>query len=149
MQKKVGTGVVSCAVLDHLSQSDTKNAAEVINSASVLEISPKNPSSEEEEIVLEAEEEGSVPDLKNDSDNAASELYFERETSILDFEREAVYDVDSFEKKSTRAEKLLAPPPDFQKSLKALSPDLKKNFKTILNGDIVGIWPIKQNFLLK
>ena len=82
-------------------------------------------------------------------DSDASELYFERETSIPDFEREAVYDVDSFEKKSTRAEKLLVPPPDFQKSLKTLSPDLQKSFKTILNGDIVGIWPIKQGFLLK
>lgn len=88
-----------------------------------------------------------MPDTKSDPD--ASELYFERETSIPDFEREAVYDVDSFEKKSTRAEKLLAPPPDFQKSLKALSPELQKSFKTILNGDIVGIWPIKQGFLLK
>lgn len=78
-----------------------------------------------------------------------SELYFERETAVPDFEREAVYDVDSFEKKSTRAEKLLAPPPDFQKSLKTLSPDLQKKFKALLNGDIVGIWPIKQDFLLK
>ena len=78
-----------------------------------------------------------------------TELYFERETAVPDFEREAVYDVDSFEKKSTRAEKLLAPPPDFQKSLKTLSPDLQKKFKALLNGDIVGIWPIKQDFLLK
>lgn len=78
-----------------------------------------------------------------------SELYFERETAVPDFKREVVYDIDSFEKKSTRAEKLLAPPPDFQKSLKTLSPDLQKNFKVLLNGDIIGIWPIKQRFLLK
>ena len=89
-------------------------------------------------------------DLKETSEYSSnSELYFERETAVPDFEREVVYDVDSFGKKSTRSEKMLAPPPDFQKSLKALSPDLQKSFKTILNGDIVGIWPIKQEFLLK
>ncbi|GEM_PF-6486895 len=82
-------------------------------------------------------------------EDSASELYFERETAVPDFEREAVYDVDSFEKKSIRAEKLLAPPPDFQKSLSLLPPDLQKSFKTILNGDIIGIWPIKRDFLLK
>lgn len=130
-----------CAV----DSSPEKNLASPVESNQepkrFLEESPKEVHKEQlPEITLESE---------NGSDDIASDLYFERETSIPDFEREAVYDVDSFEKKSTRAEKLLAPPPDFQKSLKVLSPDLQKSFKTILNGDIIGIWPIKKDFLLK
>lgn len=85
---------------------------------------------------------------ENTLEDSISELYFERETTP-DFERETVYDVDSFEKKSGKAEKLLTPPPNFQKSLQSFSPDLREKFKEILNADIVGIWPIKQNFLLK
>lgn len=85
----------------------------------------------------------------NESDASTAELYFERESIVSDFERETVYDVDSFGKKSDKIEKLLAPPPNFQKVLQSLSPDLQKKFKEILNADVVGIWPIKQKFLLK
>lgn len=85
----------------------------------------------------------------NKSDASTAELYFERESIVSDFERETVYDVDSFGKKSDKIEKLLAPPPNFQKALQSLPPDLQKNFKEILNADVVGIWPIKQKFLLK
>lgn len=85
----------------------------------------------------------------NESDASTAELYFERENIVSDFERETVYDVDSFGKKSDKIEKLLAPPPNFQKALQSLPPDLQKKFKEILNADVVGIWPIKQKFLLK
>lgn len=97
----------------------------------------------------EEKEASEVEPQEDTPEDPIPELYFERETAMPDFEREAVYDVDSFGKKPTRVEKLLAPPPDFQKSLKALSPDLQEKFKAVLNGDIVGIWPIRHNFLLK
>lgn len=90
-------------------------------------------------------------ELKFQSEEAlekTSDLIFEKETSIPDFEREPVYDVDNFEKNSIKAEKLLTPPPDFQDALKQLSQHLQEEFKRTLNADIVGIWPIKSNILL-
>lgn len=78
----------------------------------------------------------------------ATDLVFEKETSIQDFEREPVYDVDNFEKKSIKVERMLTPPPDFQDALKRLPQCIQEEFKRTLNADIVGIWPIKSNILL-
>ena len=77
-----------------------------------------------------------------------SELVFEKETSIPDFEREPVYEVDNFEKNSIKVEKMLTPPPDFKNALKQLPQHIQEEFKQVLNADIVGIWPIKSNILL-
>lgn len=76
------------------------------------------------------------------------ELFFEKETSIPDFEREPVYELDRFEKSSLKVEKMLTPPPDFKAALSKLPESIQENFKRILNADIVGIWPIKNDVLL-
>lgn len=140
MQKKISSDAIDPHVFDRLHPAipETKDNAVV----------PSRPLENSHEDV-KRETPAVLPEFEAISENSASELYFERENTIPDFERETVYDIDSFEKKSTHTEKLLAPPPDFQESLKTLSPDLQKNFKAILNGDIVGMWPIKQTFLLK
>ena len=76
------------------------------------------------------------------------ELFFEKETSIPDIEREPVYELDRFEKSSLKVEKMLMPPPDFKAALSKLPESIQENFKRILNADIVGIWPIKNDVLL-
>ena len=77
------------------------------------------------------------------------ELFLEKDTSVADFALESVYDIDSFEQSTPKNKKHLAPPPDFQKALQTLPESLRKDFKEILHGDIIGIWPIKTNFVLK
>lgn len=148
MQKKSVPDVANFDAFERLSKARTATVqVGVVNPSKPLETASQTPSHQEVVADIVPVSEDSLEVAPEYTSN--SELYFERETTAPDFEREAVYDVDSFEKKTTRAEKLLAPPPDFQKSLKNLSPDLQKKFKTLLNGDIVGIWPIKQGFLLK
>ena len=147
-QKKDLPHVANFDVFDRLPQARTASIqAGVVKPSRSAEIASQAPS--HQEVVADAVPVAEDPSEVTSEYTSNAELYFERETAVPDFEREAVYDVDSFEKKSSRAEKLLAPPPDFQKSLKTLSPDLQKKFKDLLNGDIVGIWPIKQDFLLK
>ena len=78
------------------------------------------------------------------------ELIFEREKDIPEFEKEKVYELDRFDSDTTsNVEKLLAPPPNFQETLSKFPSNLKDAFKSILNAEIVGIWPVKQDILKK
>ena len=77
-----------------------------------------------------------------------SDLFFEKENSVPDFEREPIYDVDNFGKNSFKIEKMLMPPPDFKEALNKLPVQIQADFKRILNADIVGVWPIKGDILL-
>ena len=65
------------------------------------------------------------------------------------FEQEPTYDVDAFQKSDRTVEKLLTPPPNFKKALTQIPQPLKKAFKEILNGELVGIWPIGNDCLRK
>ena len=65
------------------------------------------------------------------------------------FEQEPTYDVDAFQKNDRTVEKLLTPPPDFKKALAQIPQPLKEAFKEILNGELVGVWPIGSDYLRK
>jgi len=65
------------------------------------------------------------------------------------FEQEPTYDVDAFQKNDRTVEKLLTPPPDFKKALTQIPQPLKEAFKEILNGELVGVWPIGSDCLRK
>ena len=65
------------------------------------------------------------------------------------FEQEPTYDVDAFQKNDKTVEKLLTPPPNFKKALAQIPQPLKEAFKEILNGELVGIWPIGSDCLRK
>jgi len=65
------------------------------------------------------------------------------------FEQEPTYDVDAFQKNDRTVEKLLTPPPDFKKALMQIPQPLKEAFKEILNGELVGVWPIGSDCLRK
>lgn len=80
---------------------------------------------------------------------AYKELVFEKEKDVVDFEREPVYDMNSFGGRSVKTEVVLAPPPHFEDAVKTLPEDVLNSFKTILHGDVVGIWPIKSKEVLK
>ena len=76
-------------------------------------------------------------------------LVFEKEKNVPDFEREPVYDLNSFGGKQVKTETILTPPPNFEKSLATLPKDLLDAFKSVLHGEVVGIWPIKVQDVLK
>jgi len=76
-------------------------------------------------------------------------LVFEKEKNVPDFEREPVYDLNSFGGKQVKTETILTPPPDFEKSLATLPKDVLEVFKSVLHGEVVGIWPIKTQDVLK
>ncbi len=76
-------------------------------------------------------------------------LVFEKEKNVPDFEREPVYDLNSFGEQQVKTETILTPPPDFEKTLATLPKDLLDSFKSVLHGEIVGIWPIKTQDVLK
>ena len=76
-------------------------------------------------------------------------LVFEKEKDVPDFEREPVYDLNSFGGKQIKTETILTPPPLFEKTLATLPKDLLDSFKSILHGEVVGIWPIKMKDVLK
>ena len=65
------------------------------------------------------------------------------------FEQEPTYDIDAFQKGDRTVEKLLTPPPDFKKALAQIPQPLKEAFKEILNGELIGIWPIGSDCLRK
>ncbi len=65
------------------------------------------------------------------------------------FEQEQTYDVDAFQKNDRTVEKILTPPPDFKKALAQTPQPLKEAFKEILNGELVGVWPIGSDCLRK
>ena len=65
------------------------------------------------------------------------------------FEQEPTYDTDVFQKSDRTVEKLLTPPPDFKKALAQTPQSLKEAFKEILNGELVGVWPIGSDCLRK
>ena len=65
------------------------------------------------------------------------------------FEQEQTYDVDAFQKNDRTVEKILTPPPDFKKALAQTPQSLKEAFKEILNGELVGVWPIGSDCLRK
>ena len=79
------------------------------------------------------------------------------DTSVLNFqpephapfEQEQTYDVDAFRKSDRTVEKLLTPPPNFKKALTEIPQPLKEAFKEILNGELVGVWPIGSDCLRK
>ena len=66
-----------------------------------------------------------------------------------DFEREPVYDLNSFGGKQVKTETILTPPPDFKETLATLPKAVLDSFKSILHGEVVGIWPIKTQDVLK
>ena len=76
-------------------------------------------------------------------------LVFEKEKDVPDFEREPVYDLNSFSGRQVKPEIVLTPPPNFEKTLASLPKDLLDSFKSVLHGEIVGIWPIKVRDVLK
>ena len=76
-------------------------------------------------------------------------LVFEKEKDVPDFEREPVYDLNSFGGKQVKTETILTPPPNFEKTLATLPKDLLDSFKSVLHGEVVGIWPIKIQDVLK
>ena len=65
------------------------------------------------------------------------------------FEQEQTYNVDAFQKSDRTVEKLLTPPPNFKKALMQIPQPLKEAFKEILNGELVGVWPIGNDCLRK
>ena len=65
------------------------------------------------------------------------------------FEQEPTYDTDVFQKSDRTVEKILTPPPDFKKALMQIPQPLKEAFKEILNGELVGVWPIGSDCLRK
>lgn len=65
------------------------------------------------------------------------------------FEQEPTYDTDVFQKSDRTVEKILTPPPDFKKALTQVPQPLKEAFKEILNGELIGIWPIGSDCLRK
>ena len=65
------------------------------------------------------------------------------------FEQEQTYDVDAFQKNDRTVEKILTPPPDLKKALTQIPQSLKEAFKEILNGELVGVWPIGSDCLRK
>lgn len=65
------------------------------------------------------------------------------------FEQEPTYDVDAFQKNDRTVEKILTPPPDFKKALTQIPQPLQEAFKEILNGELVGVWPIGSDCLRK
>ena len=65
------------------------------------------------------------------------------------FEQEQTYNVDAFQKSDRTVEKLLTPPPDFKKALAQIPQPLKEAFKEILNGELVGVWPVGSDCLRK
>lgn len=65
------------------------------------------------------------------------------------FDREPTYDVDAFQKSNRTVEKILTLPPDFKKALTQIPQPLKEAFKEILNGELVGVWPIGSDCLRK
>ena len=65
------------------------------------------------------------------------------------FEQEPTYDTDVFQKNNRTVEKILTPPPDFKKALMQIPQPLKEAFKEILNGELVGVWPIGSDCLRK
>ena len=65
------------------------------------------------------------------------------------FEQEQTYDVDAFQKNERTVEKLLTPPPNFKKALTRIPQPLKAAFKEILNGELIGVWPIGRDCLRK
>lgn len=65
------------------------------------------------------------------------------------FEQEPTYDVDTFQKSDRTVEKLLTPPPNFKKALTQIPQPLKEAFKEILNGELVGVWPVGSDCLRK
>jgi hypothetical protein len=65
------------------------------------------------------------------------------------FEQEPTYDVDAFQKNDRTVEKILTPPPNFKKALTQIPQPLKEAFKEILNGELVGVWPIGSDCLRK
>ncbi|MBR1843830.1 MAG: hypothetical protein IJ793_03080 [Opitutales bacterium] len=78
----------------------------------------------------------------------ASILSFQAEPHAP-FEQEPTYDVDAFQKNDRTVEKILTPPPDFKKTLAQIPQSLKEAFKEILNGELVGVWPIGSDCLRK
>ena len=65
------------------------------------------------------------------------------------FEQEPTYDTDVFQKNDRTVEKILTPPPNFKKALTQIPQPLKEAFKEILNGELVGVWPIGSDCLRK
>ena len=65
------------------------------------------------------------------------------------FEQEPTYDTDVFQKNNRTVEKILTPPPDFKKALMQIPQPLKEAFKEILNGELIGVWPIGSDCLRK
>ena len=63
------------------------------------------------------------------------------------FEQEPTYNIDAFQKSDRTVEKLLTPPPKFKKALAQIPQPLKEAFKEILNGELVGVWPIGRDCL--
>lgn len=84
---------------------------------------------------------------KNPSEDTDS-LNFQAEPHAP-FEQEPTYDVDAFQKNDRTVEKILTPPPNFKKALTQIPQPLKKAFKEILNGELVGVWPIGSDCLRK
>lgn len=84
---------------------------------------------------------------KNTSEDADG-LNFQPEPHAP-FEQEPTYDVDAFQKNDRTVEKILTPPPNFKKALTQIPQPLKKAFKEILNGELVGVWPIGSDCLRK
>lgn len=65
------------------------------------------------------------------------------------FDQEPTYNVDAFQKNDRTVEKLLTPPPNFKKALTRIPQPLKAAFKEILNGELIGVWPIGRDCLRK
>lgn len=87
-------------------------------------------------------------EYKKNTSEDASILNFQPEPHAP-FEQEPTYAVDAFQKGDRTVEKLLTPPPDFKKALAQTPQSLKEAFKEILNGELVGVWPIGSDCLRK
>lgn len=108
----------------------------------------------------EAPSEGfSIKTLTNSPKTVSGkcEKIISKDTSVLNFqaephapfEQEPTYDVDAFQKTDRTVERLLTPPPNFKKALAQIPQSLQAAFKEILNGELVGIWPIGRDCLRK
>lgn len=90
-----------------------------------------------------------VPDEREKSTSEDTDVLNFQPEPHAPFEQEQTYDIDAFQKSDRTVEKLLTPPPNFKRSLAQIPQPLKEAFKEILNGELVGVWPIGSDCLRK
>ena len=120
--------------------------------SSSVEVSEKNKKEDPSECFSIKTQTKLTETISDEYEKSASEgacvLEFQAEPHAP-FEQEPTYDIDAFQKNDRTVEKILTPPPNFRKALSQIPQPLKEAFKEILNGELVGVWPIGSDCLRK